>query len=968
MAVEKEIKTRIIQKHDTSENWAKATNFIPKQGEVIVYDIDTQASFERFKIGDGVRNINDLPFYTSDTDIDLSGYVKSVNGVSPDIGGNVEISVTGDTGNTSNIEIDTSLSKSGTAAESKTVGDIFYNLINVEQPLQASLNPLEFEKGSITTGGVDGTYKQVARARTKGISRAATDIVITALNEVKSVCVYYFDENGIYISSQDWATELVIPAGSYYRLLLTLDPYSSTAVELEEILINFQIINDYKIVKYVNELTEKMGMTVAPFGKTVKPANYTQLLTNMDTAEPNKIYSVLKTSAMDITNWPAGVGASTFITFTPDANNSTYRSQILFDISKNKILLRTNISSEWSAWTTIATTDDVNDVLEKSVGAYNLTIKASNYAELLPDMNSALPNKIYAVLKTSTMDIANWPEGIGYATFITFSPNLDTESDTYKVQLIFDINNNTALIRTCSGNVWRAWTSFGSSNTTIDITNEIVSSYNTRINLNNWDTLLPNMDDAVPNKIYSVLKTSSVKIVNWPDDIESATFVTLAPEINGATFRTQLLFSISDNKVLIRTNVSSKWNGWTELGAGTGTGTGGGGNVVLYVSADGDDNNVGSSAFPLATFNEAIRKGANTIIAEPGTYAQTISVSGVNNLTIRAKKKGYSATFQDGLNPKIILDNSTILTLESYTNEIWRAAYTASANSRMYKVFVSGELDFIDDSGSEALGYNANLWEIQNGFEDDIKLTPVATLSECIPGGYFFYDGEYIYLTPLLGNVNGKTYVVPSDDEIIANFENCDNLVLEDIQTEYGYTYGINIQNCRNTTLTACNAHHSTNGEGIRLDYTNARLTYCKAHCNRNDGFNMHYNGHTELVNCYAKYNHDDGVSHHQGCSGTIIGGEYSYNGSGGITPAFGAEVSVYNALMQGNKYGLQVLGASSYPSRTIIAMNNIMTENTKSGLYVDKNTVIGMNTIHGNLADEIVLGTQGVYTDLGNY
>ena len=29
---------RIVQKHDTSANWAKATNFIPLKGEIIIYD------------------------------------------------------------------------------------------------------------------------------------------------------------------------------------------------------------------------------------------------------------------------------------------------------------------------------------------------------------------------------------------------------------------------------------------------------------------------------------------------------------------------------------------------------------------------------------------------------------------------------------------------------------------------------------------------------------------------------------------------------------------------------------------------------------------------------------------------------------------------------------------------------------------------------------------------------------------
>lgn len=59
---EKNIKTRIIHKHDTEENWNKATNFIPKQGEIIVYDIDSSHSYERIKVGDGTTNVNSLPY------------------------------------------------------------------------------------------------------------------------------------------------------------------------------------------------------------------------------------------------------------------------------------------------------------------------------------------------------------------------------------------------------------------------------------------------------------------------------------------------------------------------------------------------------------------------------------------------------------------------------------------------------------------------------------------------------------------------------------------------------------------------------------------------------------------------------------------------------------------------------------------------------------------------------------------
>lgn len=63
--MEKKFNARIVHKHDTEENWNKATNFIPKQSELIVYDKDSTYSYARFKIGDGVTNVNNLPFTTN---------------------------------------------------------------------------------------------------------------------------------------------------------------------------------------------------------------------------------------------------------------------------------------------------------------------------------------------------------------------------------------------------------------------------------------------------------------------------------------------------------------------------------------------------------------------------------------------------------------------------------------------------------------------------------------------------------------------------------------------------------------------------------------------------------------------------------------------------------------------------------------------------------------------------------------
>lgn len=62
MAIEKHLLGRIIHKHDIEENWDKATGFIPQQGEIIVYDIDDNYEYERFKIGDGKTTVINLPF------------------------------------------------------------------------------------------------------------------------------------------------------------------------------------------------------------------------------------------------------------------------------------------------------------------------------------------------------------------------------------------------------------------------------------------------------------------------------------------------------------------------------------------------------------------------------------------------------------------------------------------------------------------------------------------------------------------------------------------------------------------------------------------------------------------------------------------------------------------------------------------------------------------------------------------
>lgn len=91
MATEKKITPRIQQKHDVAANWAKATNFIPKKGEIIIYEAEYNASGEetqavRFKIGDGSKTVGALPFAVIDYSSDIETLEQEVADNSTAIG------------------------------------------------------------------------------------------------------------------------------------------------------------------------------------------------------------------------------------------------------------------------------------------------------------------------------------------------------------------------------------------------------------------------------------------------------------------------------------------------------------------------------------------------------------------------------------------------------------------------------------------------------------------------------------------------------------------------------------------------------------------------------------------------------------------------------------------------------------------------------------------------------------------
>ena len=65
--------------HATEAEWLEI-NYVPKQAEIILYDIDQEHNYLRFKIGDGLNQVKSLPFSImskAETEVYINSYVAS---------------------------------------------------------------------------------------------------------------------------------------------------------------------------------------------------------------------------------------------------------------------------------------------------------------------------------------------------------------------------------------------------------------------------------------------------------------------------------------------------------------------------------------------------------------------------------------------------------------------------------------------------------------------------------------------------------------------------------------------------------------------------------------------------------------------------------------------------------------------------------------------------------------------------
>lgn len=142
----KEIKTRIVLKHDIEANWNKAITFIPKKNEFIFYDPDANYNFYRVKCGDGTTLLNNLNFIMWDSADVANGAVSAKNYLT---GGTIETGLsTANDNATQAIEMVQDVIDGGTAVGvAKTAQSVAWDNVTGNKPNQVSFS---FENGVLT--------------------------------------------------------------------------------------------------------------------------------------------------------------------------------------------------------------------------------------------------------------------------------------------------------------------------------------------------------------------------------------------------------------------------------------------------------------------------------------------------------------------------------------------------------------------------------------------------------------------------------------------------------------------------------------------------------------------------------------------------------------------------------------------------------------------------------------------------
>ena len=136
-------------------------------------------------------------------------------------------------------QIDDTLSVAGKAADSKKTGD---EIGNLKQEFNQSVNDIyygvvfnstDFEKGGLTSGGENDSYRNECRARNKKIVSYPFDILVYVIASACVFSVHSYQADGTHVADTGWKTSYLIPKNTYFRMSIDAS-YQQTPVSQTE--------------------------------------------------------------------------------------------------------------------------------------------------------------------------------------------------------------------------------------------------------------------------------------------------------------------------------------------------------------------------------------------------------------------------------------------------------------------------------------------------------------------------------------------------------------------------------------------------------------------------------------------------------------------------------------------------------------------------------------------------------------
>lgn len=346
---------------------------------------------------------------------------------------------------------------------------------------------------------------------------------------------------------------------------------------------------------------------------------------------------------------------------------------------------------------------------------------------------------------------------------------------------------------------------------------------------------------------------------------------------------------------------------------------------VMYVSATGNDNGIGTIDNPLATVDRALEKGAEIINISSGIYQQTINLAKSTKgiVDIRNITKDGEVIFKP-LNYVI----ATSETAESGYTKVYSASCDKTLDSNNIWLFQEDVADATTEID------NAERMPQQRGFayrcrDTKIEKCTADNLSDALSEieasteyKWFLNSGTLYYSRPQTVD-SSHPIAYASGTELFQNGSRSMTIKMTGIITKF---VTINLDNTSESVLTDCSSMNCFGDGCITYDNADAvTLVRCEAtrafYGKTGDGINAHgvktgtasakkTTGH--LIDCWSHDNRDDGFSDHECCESVLDGGLYEYNGKAGVTPSYGSHCVCRGVYSRKNYNGFFYTGEAS--------------------------------------------------------